>query len=241
MKSVLVLQHTEAEYLGLIEDHLESRNIGFRYVRPFANRGWVPPKAEDQDALILLGAGPWGTLSEPVLPSLKRELKLTRQFLESGRPVIGFGAGAQILALAAGGGVEVNDLCFRVGSARRATDSALNGFLPDSFPEIVYMRDRPVPPPSATVLAENAGGDAAIFQIGANSLGFHGHPGIKSAMIEDCVMEFEDSPDNVAEGLAALRAVQPECAAALSQIMIGVVQITGLMRPSHDEISQAAS
>jgi len=98
-----------------------------------------------------------------------------------------------------------------------------------------------VPPAGATVLAENADGHAAIFQIGANSLGFYGHPGIKSAMIEDLVMEFEDSPDNVAEGLAALRAVQPESAAALSQIMIGVIQITGLMRPEGGQIPEAAS
>ena len=119
MKSVVVIQHTEAEYLGLIEEHLESRNIGFRYVRPFANNGWVPPRAEEQDALILLGAGPWGTLSEPVLASLKSELKLTRHFLQSGRPVIGFGQGAQILALAAGGGVE---FCCSSRNARTAAE-----------------------------------------------------------------------------------------------------------------------
>ena len=78
MISVLVLQHTEAEFFGLIEDHLESRNFGCKYPRPFANPGWVPTRAEDRDALILLGAGPWGTLSEPLLARLKRELKLTR-------------------------------------------------------------------------------------------------------------------------------------------------------------------
>ncbi|MDP6589048.1 MAG: hypothetical protein QF449_03340 [Alphaproteobacteria bacterium] len=229
MKSVLVIQHMEAEYLGLIEDHLESRNIGFRYVRPFANQGWVPPRAEAEDALFLLGAGPWGVRSAPLLASLEQELKLTRYFLEGGRPVIGFGQGAQILALAAGGGVEARELHFRVTRARRAADAALGGFLPETFPQIIYMRDQPVPPTDAEVLAEDEEGNPALFQIAGNCLGFLGHPGIKSAMIEDCVMEFEDSPDNVAAGLAALRAVQHDVAAALSQIMIGLVRITGLM------------
>ena len=31
MKTLCVLQHVEAEYLGLIEDHFEGRNIRFRY------------------------------------------------------------------------------------------------------------------------------------------------------------------------------------------------------------------
>ncbi len=30
MKTLCVLQHTEAEYLGLMEDHLEGRNIRFQ-------------------------------------------------------------------------------------------------------------------------------------------------------------------------------------------------------------------
>ena len=42
-----VIQHTSAEYLGLIEDHLEGRSIRFRYCRPFT--GKVPlPKAESE-------------------------------------------------------------------------------------------------------------------------------------------------------------------------------------------------
>ena len=31
MKTLFVVQHVEAEYLGLLEDHFEGRNIRFRY------------------------------------------------------------------------------------------------------------------------------------------------------------------------------------------------------------------
>ncbi len=42
VKTLAVVQHTSAEYLGLIEDHLEGRRIRFRYCRPFATGGRVP-------------------------------------------------------------------------------------------------------------------------------------------------------------------------------------------------------
>jgi GMP synthase-like glutamine amidotransferase len=239
MKNVIVIQHTEAEWLGLIEDHLESRNVGFSYVRPFANRGWVPPRGEEYDALILLGAGPWGTASEPLLPSLKDELKLARNFLARNRPVIGFGLGAQILTLAAGGSVEACGWQCACGTARRRDDKALNGFLPEAFPQFIYMRDRAVPPGDAQILAEDEGGRPALFQIGGNCLGFAGHPGIKSGMIEDYVMEFDDSPESVADGLTMLRGAQRDIAEALSHIMVGLVQIAGLMRPPLENPPQS--
>ena len=43
MKLIHVVQHTSAEYLGLIEDHLEGRGIRFRYHRPFTSKGTLPP------------------------------------------------------------------------------------------------------------------------------------------------------------------------------------------------------
>ena len=73
MKTICVLQHVEAEYLGLIEDHLEARAIRFRYARPFVPGGKVPASAEGYDGLILLGAGPFGVVSGPLVPSLRSE------------------------------------------------------------------------------------------------------------------------------------------------------------------------
>jgi hypothetical protein len=71
MKALCVLQHTEAEYLGLMEDHFEGRNIRFSYKRPFAPGGTIPADAGDYDGLILLGGGPYGIVSGHLLPSLE--------------------------------------------------------------------------------------------------------------------------------------------------------------------------
>ncbi len=231
MKTLCVLQHVEAEYLGLLEDHFEGRNIRFRYCRPFVPGTAIPSGAEDDDGLVLLGAGPRGIVSGSLIPSLGAELRLTKSFLDRGLPVIGIGVGACILSTAAGGGAEQAPLRFVVETARRVAPDALCGHLPQSFPVAVYMRDRPLPPAAATVLAVGPRGEPVLFQWRDNCFGFLGHPGIKSAMIEDLIMESDEVPEGTAETLAALRAAQGQMAAALGAIMIGLVELTHWMEP----------
>ncbi|MGE5145162.1 MAG: type 1 glutamine amidotransferase [Candidatus Eiseniibacteriota bacterium] len=233
MKTLCVVQHIEAEYLGLMEDHLESRSIRFHYVRPFVPGTLIPAGAEGYDGLVLLGAGPLGVVSGNLIPSLAAELRLARDFLEHDLPVIGIGVGAVLLAVAAGGGAEDAPLRFTVETATRTVADALAGHLPDKFPSCVFMRDRAVPPAGAETLATGAAGEPLVFRIGAHSLGFIGHPGIKSGMAEDVIMAFDEAPDDCAETLATLRAAQAEIAAALSEIMVGVVKLTGWMTSSH--------
>jgi GMP synthase-like glutamine amidotransferase len=147
MNVVAVIQHTAGEYLGLMEDHLEGRRIRFQYFRPFA-AGKLPAAELPADALMLLGGGPWGTAGTRDLPTLAEEVELTRQRLAEGTPVVGIGLGAQILALAAGGGVESRELTLEMLTATRTRDDALNGFLPKTFNQVIYMRDWPVLPAS---------------------------------------------------------------------------------------------
>ena len=121
--------------------------------------GKLPAPELPADALFLLGGGPWGSAGTRDLPTLDKEIELTKLRLEEGTPVVGFGLGAQILAIAAGGGSEPADLVFESAIARRTRDDALNGFLPETFLSVTYMRDRPVLPESAEVLAEDEAGN----------------------------------------------------------------------------------
>lgn len=219
-----VVQHTSAEYLGLIEDHLEGRGIRFRYCRPFTGKLPLPAVEACEEGLILLGGGPWGSAGTRDVPTLNAEIELARACLERRKPVVGIGLGAQILALAAGGGSEPAPLEFSVASARRSSDTALAGYLPAEYPLVVYMRDRPLPPRDAEVLAVDDQGRAALWQVGERALGFCGHPGLKVAMVEDLIMEFEEGPAEVAAGLARLRAAQRSIEDALVPIMTGVVR-----------------
>jgi GMP synthase-like glutamine amidotransferase len=228
MNVVAVIQHTSGEYLGLMEDHLEGRRIRFQYYRPFA-AGKLPDAAIPADALFLLGGGPWGSAGKRDLPTLAEEISLTRARLDEGTPVVGFGLGAQILSIAAGGGSAPRDLKFDIVAARRVADDALNGFLPAQFHQVVYMRDWPLPPPAAKVLAEDDRGRPLAWQIADNAYGFVGHPGIKLGMIEDLVMEFEEVPDDAPLKLQALRGLQTTIEDELVPIMTGLVQCTSLM------------
>jgi GMP synthase-like glutamine amidotransferase len=230
MKYVSVIQHTQSEWLGHIEDHLEGRGIRFGYSRPFTTGGKLPDVATVGDGLILVGGGPWGAASpERLLPTLEQEVRLVRACLMLGKPVIGFGLGSQILSLAADGKVAPAPLQFEVGMATRTRPDALNGFLPETFPSIVYMRDLPQPPAYADILATDDAGRPALFQVGANAFGFAGHPGLRPAMIEDLIMEFEDTPENCADALARLPGVAARLEDALVPIMTGLIQRTDWM------------
>ncbi|MEE9348020.1 MAG: hypothetical protein V3U82_07485 [Robiginitomaculum sp.] len=229
MKFLTVIQHTSADYLGLIEDHLEGRRIRFNYHRPFTEDGRIPPFSEIGDGLVLLGGGPWGSAGARDVPSLEAEVALARSAFMHGLPIIGIGLGAQILALATDGSVEPAPLTFTVGTARRVDDGALNGYMPESYPHAVYMRDRPVPPSYAKILSEDEEGRPAAFQIGDNVFGFVGHPGFKRAMAEDLIMEFEEVPASPGTMLDQLGLQKHAISDALVPIMTGIVQMTSLM------------
>lgn len=233
MKLVHVIQHTSAEYLGLIEDHLEGRGVRFKYYRPFAGKAPLPHRDGVADGVILLGGGPWGAAGTRDVPTLKDEIALAHACLMREWPIVGVGLGAQILALAAGGRSEPTPLEFEVTSAHRIRADALNGFLPESYPLVLYMRDWPVPPDYATVLARDPQGRAAFWQIGRSAFGFAGHPGLKVAMVEDLIMEFEESPADASGNLERLRAAQRPLEDALVPIMTGLVQLTGWMETAR--------
>ena len=94
MKYLTVVQHTQSEYLGLIEDHLEGRRIRFGYARPFTADGTLPHPDLIGDGLVLLGGGPWGTAGDRDVPTLDDEITLARTCLMLEKPVIGIGLGA---------------------------------------------------------------------------------------------------------------------------------------------------
>ncbi len=230
MNLLNIVQHTSADYLGLMEDHLEGRRIRFQYFRPFTERGAIPHSGDTCDGLVLLGGGPWGSAGGRDVPTLDAETKLTRAALDQGQPVIGIGLGSQILAIAAGGGSVSSPLRFEISEVTRIADDALNGVMPERFPLVTYMRDRPVLPDQATVLAVDEQGRPAVFQIGENALGFCGHPGFKPAMAEDLIMEFAEAPDDPIPQLEKFRVRVREIEDALVPIMTGIIQITYLMQ-----------
>ena len=229
MKQLTVIQHTSSDYLGLLEDHFEGRNIGFRYVRPFTEGASVPRVSDIRDGLVLLGGGPWGAAGGRDVPTLAEEVALARYCLFQGLPVIGIGLGAQILSIAGEGSARPQPLTFEVGEARRLEPDALGGLLPERIPLVVYMRDWPEPPAYARILAADEAGRPAIFQLGERAFGFAAHPGFKAAIAEDLIMEFEEAPPAPGAALDQLRGMKRDIESSLAPIAAGLVGALGLM------------
>lgn len=230
-RNLYVIQHTDSEYLGRMEDHFEGRGIRFTYIRPHTTDGKLPPSARFVDGVIFLGGGPWGAGGERDLPSLSNEVALSHECFALGIPQIGIGLGALIVALGGGGEVTSAPLRFDVVTASRTSDDALNGYMPEEFPVAYYLRDQLKLPAYADVLAAGPDGAPLVFQLGEMALGFVGHPGAKRAMIEDLIMEFEESPDDMSAALNELSQRVPEIEDALVAMMTGIIQVTGLMQP----------
>ncbi|MCB9993203.1 MAG: hypothetical protein H6873_06060 [Hyphomicrobiaceae bacterium] len=233
MKKLCVIQHTEAEYLGLIEDHFEGRNVRFIYHRPFTHGGTLPSGVEDYDGLVLLGGGPYGLVSGHILPTISKELKITEGFLAAGVPVLGLELGSVILSVAAGGGALEADLRFTMDEAA-ATDRGKDLLdLPATFPLSCYLRDLPKPPANAEILAVSETGEPLVFATGERNFGFVGHPGAKRGMMEDLIMEFVESPDDPHQTLVELGARQAEIAENLTGLMVALSRRMGLFEPAE--------
>jgi GMP synthase-like glutamine amidotransferase len=170
-----------------------------------------------------------------LLPSLGAELRLAKDCLVRGKPIVGIGLGAAVLATAAGGGADAGPLRFVVETATRVTDDGLLAEMPEEWPVAVYMRDAVVLPPGGQILATNPAGDPMVFSVADNAFGFLGHPGWKTAMVEDLIMEFDETPEDTGQALEQLCLVQGGIAAALTPLMVGLIRLMDLMPREDDD------
>src|ERR1700743_525749 len=104
MARVPVVQHTATEGLGNLAEWLPGIGVDVHPTHPYlGNR--VPPSVEG-DALIVLG-GPMGAYDDERAPWLPSVRQVMRSAIDDGVPTLGICLGAQLLAVAAGGRVEV--------------------------------------------------------------------------------------------------------------------------------------
>ena len=193
MKSLSVIQHTSAEYLGLMEDHFEGRRIRFTYIRPFTegvaapgsgrHRRW-PGAARRRARGVRPGSAicrPWSrSRHRPHLPELEK-------------PLIGIGLGAQILALA---GVQCRSNAAALHARYRTAlrDGALNGYLPDAYPVAVYGRDRAVPPAIRRSWRATAPAKTGALAGRRQRVRLFRPSRPQGREIEDLIMEVEEAP-----------------------------------------------
>ena len=106
IKRLLVLQHLEIEGPGLFEQFARERDLKIEIIR-LDNKDALPQTKKGD--LILIMGGPMGVkdIGSERYPWLELERDFIKKELENERPIIGVCLGAQLLASAAGGDVEI--------------------------------------------------------------------------------------------------------------------------------------
>ncbi len=232
MKRFLVVQHSYSEFLGGVETQLESRDIGFSYVRPFAGQA-LPGSALQYDALWLLG-GAHAVCDESHCPWVADELRLVAAFRRAVRPVVGLGFGGLLVAVAAGGRAHAlpAQRAYFTMAHRPATgrNDALAGALEGRRLLVMANGRVDLPGDVPPVLVDDHGGWIAI-RPDPLTYGLLFRPELKPAMLEDMVMEEgRETPDHIGELVAQLRADREEVQRTQDVTVTALVTALDLMQ-----------
>jgi GMP synthase (glutamine-hydrolysing) len=101
---VLAFRHAPFEHLGLVGDALDAHGIAYDYVDLDQAPAFQLP-VQRAGALIFLG----GSMSaNDDLPYIRREIRLIREAISNGRPVLGVCLGSQLIAKALGAKIYSN-------------------------------------------------------------------------------------------------------------------------------------
>ncbi len=158
---------------------LEAAGARLDVCRPY--RGDAVPDQVDTGGLIVLG-GHMGARDDDVAPWLPDVRTLLARAVADGTPTLGICLGAQLLALATGGRVEVGGHGIEAGVVDvrwrpEAADDELVGGLPAPFPGPSMHRDAVSGlPPGGVLLGETDLYPHQVFRIGAAAWGVQFHP-----------------------------------------------------------------
>ena len=180
MSRLLVLQHLERERAGLFVNIAEKR--GFSVYTFRLDLCDSLPELMVGDLLLVLG-GPMSIrdIGTSTYPWLTEEIGLIKQALNQGVALIGVCLGAQLLAHAAGGGVEVlksdvsHESLAEIGWEKIFLQSLENNFkltslFADPLPVLHWHGDRILLPSTAELLARSCRCQEQLFSVGSSSL-----------------------------------------------------------------------
>lgn len=232
MKYYAVLQHTYSEFLGLIENQLEKRDIGFNYIRPFVGQA-VPGSAMQWDGLFVL-AGATRIDDPEASPWAGEEQNLISIFRKAKRPVVGLGYGALLIAELEGGKPHPEPFHNAYWTTAHVTEAGRGDALAEAVDGrkvfVMYNGRVELPAGMEPILVDDDGRWLAI-RPDELTYGLLFRPELKPGMIEDMIMEAErDVPDNIGELLASARENWGEMQELNDQVIVALVKELDLMQ-----------
>lgn len=193
MKRVIFIQHGDVDKPGLLAEVLEECGVGLEIFHAWRDGGF--PDLEGVDGLALGGGGQSACEIEKY-PRLETECGLIRRAIGQGLPVLGLCLGAQLLALAQGGGVsraeqkEIGFFLVELNPAGR--EDSIIGALPPRFPATHWHGDVFEIPLGGVCLGSSAMTPNQILRCGPKSIGFQFHLEMTPALFEELVWDSED-------------------------------------------------
>ena len=178
MTSVLVLQHEDGCPVDRLGGWLADEGVELVACRPYA--GDAVPERVAEDGLVVLG-GHMGANDDAQHAWLTPTKALLSRSVADGTPVLGVCLGAQLLAVARGGRVEVGAAGIEAGVAdvawrpEAAADRLFGGLPP--YPGPSMHLDAVVElPPGAAWLGETPAYPHQVFRVGDAAWGVQFHP-----------------------------------------------------------------
>ena len=197
MKRLLVLQHLEIEGPGLFYQIAKERGMNVEIIR--LDLGDSLPRTNKEDLLLIMG-GPMGIkdIGNTKYPWLKTEQEFIKLELNKLTPIIGVCLGAQLLANAAGGDIEI----LKYGSPPKPlpeigwsqvffnqSNNDLNKLSETPFHVLHWHGDRILLPKEAELIASSMRCKEQFFKIGDFAYGLQFHIELIKEMTEKWINE----------------------------------------------------
>jgi GMP synthase-like glutamine amidotransferase len=186
-----IFQHLPIEGPGNIQPWLANGGFKISYTHFFSSV--LIPEVQEVDFLIIMG-GSMSVNDEDKFPWLVAEKQYLRDFIKTGKPVLGICLGSQMIASALGAGVYPNnekEIGWFPVKGLQYSDPSIFSF-PGEFIPLHWHGETFDLPEGAVLLATSEACKHQAFQFGKKVLALQFHPEATRETLQDFVHHFKN-------------------------------------------------